>query len=1143
MSSWDQHANFAYSTVSTAPSPAVSGTSLTLNAGDGAKFPAPPFNITVWPANLPPIASNAEICRVTVVTGDVLTITRAQEGTSARTILVGYQVSNGITVKTFTDIENTVNQSRAVTATVAPVGVQADYNTDGTADDVQINAAIAAVNASGGGEVRLRSGTYNLAATISLLSNIVLSGEGYATLVKPLTGTSVAAVSTGTMGAIQIAAQSNVTIRNIRIDGTALTGPNGLAIFISESSDIDVHNCRLENINGFGVFTSAGFITPSGVSQRVRIHDNYIQGLGQNDLIGGGKHTTGSKVYDVKAYANTVIQDMSGGGVYGTAIDLTGTSGMTINSNLTYGSIILGVEQYPNLTTVISNNHIRHAIGSSNSCQINANTSSSAITNSSSLSITGNVFEESGTIVVRGVAGQLYSNIAISGNSVIGDGSTSTCQLVYVSGATISSNSFSTGVNGIQLSTSDHIEISGNIFASLTTGINDQTGVNTINIGHNTFNNVTTNIIGGNYNIVDTSTPQLIPGQKTFSSAPIFSSGFGFQVGINPIPSGTTISSVSPGVSAVISNNATQTGTAIIVIAGRVVRVTTITGSSTITLVTGSLLSTDVGSSVSNAALQFTQQLGTHGMAINIQSADQPTGTGNVILTLNPDVNSDPTSGIQSEIIWYNVTGRNYERFLIANVGNQTTFAGMANGLGIPRPIVFAVGGSVALAIPAPNDFIIHGEGSIDLNGATFTTGTATLDSGVFTKPASTYATLSSISAGVSAVSSIIANTTGTINAWIQPSAGAGRVLSGVGTTSGSTAVTGNFLATDSGARIWSLPTISSIVASNRSVTDGVINTTTTITSATANFVAGDQYAAVYGSGVPLGAYITTVVNSTTATLNLPATASASGVSITLGPSWVLNTAVATVGGDWPAGAQGVMDITIVGSAGNPVKTQTTLQANSIVVVPKPGATGNQLPDPGDVGAIAYSQKTFGNTTTRVFDPNNTGRSTFIIDTMTTTSSLSTTSDQAAVRYRRGGSNKWLVGLNSSGAGLDSFDVYSSGSSIAAISFTPNGNTKLGAGLQVDRTAVSDTNYSILATDYIIAYTSLSTPRTTTLPTAVGATGQEHVIKDESGAAAAHNITIATTSTQTIDGIATQSISSNYGVLRVYSNGTNWFTR
>jgi hypothetical protein len=100
----DANKNFAYSTVATAPSPAASGTSLVVTASEGALFPATPFNATVWPAGVLPSAANAEIVRVTNRSTDTLTITRTQEGTSARTIIVNDQIAASITNKTLTDI-------------------------------------------------------------------------------------------------------------------------------------------------------------------------------------------------------------------------------------------------------------------------------------------------------------------------------------------------------------------------------------------------------------------------------------------------------------------------------------------------------------------------------------------------------------------------------------------------------------------------------------------------------------------------------------------------------------------------------------------------------------------------------------------------------------------------------------------------------------------------------------------------------------------------------------------------------------------------------------------------------------------------------------------------------------------------------
>ena len=65
---------------------------------------------------------------------------------------------------------------------------------------------------------------------------------------------------------------------------------------------------------------------------------------------------------------------------------------------------------------------------------------------------------------------------------------------------------------------------------------------------------------------------------------------------------------------------------------------------------------------------------------------------------------------------------------------------------------------------------------------------------------------------------------------------------------------------------------------------------------------------------------------------------------------------------------------------------------------------------------------------------------------------------------------------------------------------------------------------------------------TITLPTAEVRTGRIYTVKDESGAAATNNITVATEGSETIDGAATATIAENYGCVTYYSDGTNWFT-
>jgi hypothetical protein len=93
--------NLADSTVATAPDPAASGVSLVVAAGEGARFPAPvsegSFYATVCPAGVSAGRGNSEIILVTARSTDTFTFIRAQGGTTARTIVVGDQVFNGLT--------------------------------------------------------------------------------------------------------------------------------------------------------------------------------------------------------------------------------------------------------------------------------------------------------------------------------------------------------------------------------------------------------------------------------------------------------------------------------------------------------------------------------------------------------------------------------------------------------------------------------------------------------------------------------------------------------------------------------------------------------------------------------------------------------------------------------------------------------------------------------------------------------------------------------------------------------------------------------------------------------------------------------------------------------------------------------------
>jgi hypothetical protein len=104
----DARKNFAFGTLAAGINNAA--TTLSVGAGEGARFPVAPFNAVIWnrtdyisPAHAYQ-AGAAEIVRVTGIAVDTLTITRAQEGTAAKNLNSAgkvYEIWAGPTVKLF----------------------------------------------------------------------------------------------------------------------------------------------------------------------------------------------------------------------------------------------------------------------------------------------------------------------------------------------------------------------------------------------------------------------------------------------------------------------------------------------------------------------------------------------------------------------------------------------------------------------------------------------------------------------------------------------------------------------------------------------------------------------------------------------------------------------------------------------------------------------------------------------------------------------------------------------------------------------------------------------------------------------------------------------------------------------------------
>jgi len=99
------------------------------------------------------------------------------------------------------------------------------------------------------------------------------------------------------------------------------------------------------------------------------------------------------------------------------------------------------------------------------------------------------------------------------------------------------------------------------------------------------------------------------------------------------------------------------------------------------------------------------------------------------------------------------------------------------------------------------------------------------------------------------------------------------------------------------------------------------------------------------------------------------------------------------------------------------------------------------------------------------------------------------------------------------------------------------------SGNVINRVSTADSMY-LDGSQHLVAFADTSVARTAFLPDAKNLeAGHTFIIKDESGAASVNNITIQPADAgQTIDGVSSVTISTNFGSQWVYTDGVNWFT-
>lgn len=354
-------------------------TTLNVQSGDGAKFPAAPFHATLYTTD----AALGEIVRVTAKSTDAFTIVRAKEGTSAQSWAQNAHIELLVTAQLFDDFQ-------ARTEVIVATDGSGDYNTDGTADETEINEAISNLP-SGGGVVVLKKGTYTIAGNINILkSNVILRGEGKSTKITLANSTNVDMIQVGNGSTIV----NDCVVEDLMVDGNKANQTSlGAAVVLYGSSGTKalrniVRGCRLTNC----YLDCLKLI----YADKSIIENNVI-----DENTGGAGIGIFSSSQTNNIIGNTLIHNLYG--VYSNA-NYNNITGNVIVDNTSYGVYINGVVNFS-----ISGNWF----GSIAFFQTGVYLAASAARNA----ITGNTFYQPYRAILGAADANVIGN-TISGNSI-----------------------------------------------------------------------------------------------------------------------------------------------------------------------------------------------------------------------------------------------------------------------------------------------------------------------------------------------------------------------------------------------------------------------------------------------------------------------------------------------------------------------------------------------------------------------------------------------------------------------------------------------------------------------------------------------------------------------------------------------------
>ena len=235
-----------------------------------------------------------------------------------------------------------------------------DYLCDGTADQTEINAAIAALPA-GGGEITILDGTYNITAKINLnKNNVTISGNGNSTILKRMYNSGSAE------GVITLTSANYCKIKDLQIDGTKAiyTSYNNYGILLSACNynTVTGNTCK-SNTNGIFLNSSSSTNTITGNTCNSNTNGIFLNSSNNNNTVTGNtcNSNTTAGIQLSSSSNNTVTGNICNSntsyGIVTSSSNNNTVTGNTCNDN-NYG-ILLGASNYNTVTGNTSNNNNR----------------------------------------------------------------------------------------------------------------------------------------------------------------------------------------------------------------------------------------------------------------------------------------------------------------------------------------------------------------------------------------------------------------------------------------------------------------------------------------------------------------------------------------------------------------------------------------------------------------------------------------------------------------------------------------------------------------------------------------------------------------------------------------------------------------